>query len=322
MGSSKKDPVDEQIGDIRDTLHYVRDDLEYRREKIEEGLNKTKDLLDASSGPEWEHRKEEFDHFVEKGLTNVTGDESFKTYRIDREGNLIRRALHCIASLTIIYYFFPDTFLGIPKEIPIVLILAVLPISLDTIRIVGGYNWKGIRAHEKHKYASYVWFMLGSLILILIAPQFIAAPAIIAAAFGDPLIGETRRFRRSLAFGIGFLFCFLVYFPFLYLNNTNSIALIIFLAIVGAVVSFVAEATDIRMSWSLRKDMFYSRTRKEESPLRRFSKIRYHSDDDMLMQVIPGLFLYIIYSLRPHWFPHTDLIVPFEPLDIIAHVPW
>jgi dolichol kinase len=214
-------------------------------------------------------------------------EDDFKRYHGKRGTNIIRRVFHVVASLAVVY--------------------SVIPLTIEIIRLKFDLNLFGIRDHEKTRIASYVWFTHGSLLLILITPQQIAAPIILAASIGDPIIGEIRRFRRSIAFSVGILICVVVFiifgypFPF---------------AIFAGVVCFLSEATEFGFRWSLRPDLFYSRHLHRESWLVRFSSFVTKTDDDFTMQFFPGLVLLIIYTLSPGWFPEPLI----KPIGLLAGV--
>ena len=232
-------------------------------------------------------------------------EDDFKRYHGKRGTNIIRRIFHVVASLAVLYYFFGNTFLGIPKDILVFLCLSVIPLTIEIIRLKYDLGLLGIRDHEKTRIASYVWFTHGSLLLILITPQQIAAPIILAASIGDPIIGEIRRFRRSIAFSVGILICVVVFIIFRYP---------IPFAIFAGAVCFLSEATEFGFRWSLRPDLFYSRHLHRESWLVRFSSFVTKTDDDFTMQFFPGLVLLIIYTLNPGWFPEPLI----KPIGLLA----
>lgn len=241
----------------------------------------------------------------EEVMVTLAPGSDFKTYSAVKGTNVVRRICHALASLACVYYFFGPTIFGVPKEILIFIALSIIPLFLDTCRLKLQIKAFGIRDHERDKFASYVWFTHGSLLLILLTPQQIAAPIIIAASFGDPIIGEIRRFRRSIAFGVGILFCCLVFILFQY----HWI-----MAIVAGTICFLAEATEFGYRWSLRRDLFYSRHQGRESELVKYSRFYTTTDDDFTMQVLPGLILLIIYLMNPGWFPEPLI----EPIGFLA----
>jgi dolichol kinase len=236
--------------------------------------------------------------------------QDFKRYSGRRGTNYIRRFFHILASLSVIYYFLGTGLFGVPKEIVVFIALSVIPLAIDTFRIKSGRRIFGIRDHEEKRVASYVWFTHGSLILILLCPQQIAVPVIIAASWGDPIIGEIRRFRRSIAFSVGILFCCAVFLAYGYYKSS------ILLAIFAGCICFIGEATEFGFRWSLRRDLFYSRHREKESRLAKYSTFLTKTDDDFTMQFFPGMVLLIVYLLSPNWFPEPLI----EPLSFLVRL--
>jgi len=241
-------------------------------------------------------------------MSTLAPDRDFKQYSARKGSNYVRRLFHILASLSVVYYFFGPSIFGIPKEIIIFFALSVIPLAIDTTRIKLGLNILGIRDHEKQRFASYVWMTHGSLILILICPQQIAVPVIIAASWGDPIIGEIRRFRRSIAFSVGILFCCAVFWLYGYS---------IVMALVAGGICFIGEATEFGFRWSLRRDLFYSRHKKAEHWLVKYANFLTKTDDDFTMQFFPGMILLVIYFLQPAWYPEV-LIKPIEFLAALA----
>jgi hypothetical protein len=241
-------------------------------------------------------------------MSTLAPGRDFKEYSGRKGTNYIRRLCHILASLSVVYYFFGDSLFGVPKLIVIFIALSIIPLTIDVLRL--RFDWKilGIRDHEKDRMASYVWFTHGSLILILICPQQIAVPVIIAASWGDPIIGEIRRFRRSIAFSVGILFCCAVFLLYGYWESSIP------LAIFAGCVCFIGEATEFGFRWTLRRDLFYSRHKEKESWLAKYATFITKTDDDFTMQIFPGIVLLIVYLLAPNWFP--DPLI--EPLSFLA----
>ena len=248
-------------------------------------------------------------------MATLAPGRDFKEYKGRKGTNVVRRISHIIASLSVIYYFFGNTLFGIPKVFLIIIALSIIPLLLDTMRIRFQWRILGFRDHEEDRFASYVWFTHGSLFLILVCPQQIAVPVIIAASWGDPIIGEIRRFRRSIAFSVGILFCCAVFLAYGYYRSS------ILLAIFAGGICFIGEATEFGLRWSLRKDLFYSRHKETESPLAKYSSFLTKTDDDFTMQFFPGIVLLIVYVLAEqfgfsNWFPEPLI----EPLSFLANL--
>lgn len=104
-------------------------------------------------------------------------------------GHWVRRAIHVgMILVPWLYYHF---------EIPsyVLWILFSIIIFVEIIRLLLGFQFFGQRVHEAKRISSFAWGGLSlCLVLLLVPPQF-AYPIVAACAFGDPLIGELRRFR-------------------------------------------------------------------------------------------------------------------------------
>jgi dolichol kinase len=191
---------------------------------------------------------------------------------------------------------------------------------IESVRLKYGVVFLGLREHERHRVASYLWFTSGAVLLIAVFPQQIAVPCILAAAIGDPVIGETRRFRRRFAFSLGFLSCFLIFLLFGYP---------ILLAVIAGGVTFIAESFEIEVQWGLREDLFKSRSRGRVSKYRKLFDLVFKTDDDFVMQVVPAIIIGIVvmagvtYSL--HWlYLPEPLITPLKELEqlVTQKPPW
>jgi hypothetical protein len=136
--------------------------------------------------------------------------------------------------------------------------------------------------------ASYVWFTTGAVLLIAFFPQQIAAPCIIGAAIGDPLLGMTRKFRRRYTFSITYIALLAVFIIFQYRLE---------LAVLAAGIMMVSESLEIRVKWQLRPTLFYSRSKKKVSHYRNFFEVLFKTDDDFMMQIVPAVALAVIFLL-------------------------
>ena len=194
-----------------------------------------------------------------------------------------RRFLHMAFGAVIIYYLFPKTLFGHPAWLYLVVFISLPSIIIELLRVKSRRIFFGLRDHERNHLASYFWFVNGAVILIILFPQYIAAPCILATAIGDPVIGETRPFRRRLAFTIGVLICFLMFVIFRYP---------LLLAIIASAAAFIAESINIQVSWEFRNELFYSRSKKKVSKYKDWFDFIFRTDDDFMMQIIPAIVIY------------------------------
>ncbi len=220
------------------------------------------------------------------------------------KGNLIRRFFHILFSLVIIYYFVPRTIAGYPTYVFLVIFIFILPLSIEVIRLNKGFIFIGLHEHEKDHVASYLWFTTGATVLILFFPQQIAAPCILATALGDPVIGITKPYRRRYMVSISFLICLMIFIIFKYE---------LILAILAAIITFIAESFEFKIRVRLRPNLFWSRSRKRFSGYKRFFDFLFRTDDDFIMQIIPAIILSIVFLLFPTLMP-SELLHPLPEL--------
>jgi len=133
---------------------------------------------------------------------------------IEVDAHWFRRAFHTFAASFLVYYLIPDYgWIGAVKIIVPTGIVACIAI-IDYGRIRGEFDQRrffGLRAYEKGRPASYLYFGIGLLFLLLLFPQQIAIPCILCASFTDPLIGESRYYlgkKRADALGFVVSMCF------------------------------------------------------------------------------------------------------------------
>ena len=177
-----------------------------------------------------------------------------------------RRILHLGGSLFVGYYFLPETVLGSLHKEWILFGILLLALSIELYRKNTDHSPKInvlLRSYEHFRPASYFYFVIGSILLLVFFPQYISIPCILSAAICDPLIGEMRQ-RNNEHFGyyIGFLICF-SFFMISWQSATFLIALIA--SFIGA--SSLVFAEYISYDWI---------------------------DDDFLMQILPASLLFLL----------------------------
>ena len=217
------------------------------------------------------------------------------------KGVWTRRLLHVVWGGVIAWYIFPTEIFGFPTYIYFLILLVIAPLLVEAMRLHYGLLFMGMREHERHHVASYIWFMVGAIVLILLLPQQIAAPCIVTTAVVDPLMSATRGWRRRYTFGLGIMISACIFLLFGY----N-----ILLALAAGTVAVFAESVDLRLNMRLGANVFYSRSRHEMSELDRLFDTITRFDDDFTMQFIPALFLAVIFINWPGMFPEPMI----EPL--------
>ena len=187
-------------------------------------------------------------------------------------GHVARRIFHLCAPFILIYYFFPEDMLGIGRQNFLIIIFSLIMI-LEISRLLRKKVYFGMRDYEANQLSAYGWATIGVFISFIFFPMLFVIPAITGIGWTDPLIGEMNKRKMKgypiIPIIVYFLITFFSFFLFAEpLGYDMSIALMAFLAIVGAVVAIAVEKPRIKQG-----------------------------DDGFLMMVIPLLVVYSLYRL-------------------------
>ncbi len=188
-----------------------------------------------------------------------------------------RRSAHIFATTFISYYFLPDSgYIGILKRI-IVLSLLIIFIVFDIARLKRKrYKLTGLRDYEENRIGSYVYFGIGTSILLLLFPQQIAIPCIVSAALADPVAGELRKINLKLSYLIVFMLSFFIFYS-TWLTSPYAI-------LISVISSLSLTLSELK-------------------------KFRY-LDDDLLMQIVPALTILIFYLVLGKEIMPREIIFP------------
>lgn len=112
---------------------------------------------------------------------------------------MFRRVVHCLLALAPAYYLFPVELpgLGLGRWVLLIGFIAVIA-TLESVRLLMGWDFFGLRPHEKNQIASFVWASAGVVLALWFFREDVATAAIIGMALVDPLAGELRRTRPGL----------------------------------------------------------------------------------------------------------------------------
>jgi hypothetical protein len=187
---------------------------------------------------------------------------------IEVDAHWFRRVFHTFASSFLVYYLIPGQgWIGIVKIVVPIGILACIAI-IDYGRIRGEFDHQrffGLRGYEKGRPASYLYFGVALLLLLLLFPQQIAIPCILCGAFTDPLIGESRYYLgKKQAYLIGFLVS-LLFFVLVWYKADWWVILMV--SVIGALGALVGEARKLRLI-----------------------------DDDFMIQILPAVLLILFWQ--------------------------
>jgi len=186
---------------------------------------------------------------------------------------MFRRTIHLITGLVVIYYLLPETPLGLPREIWLIILLGIFPFTIEMIRVTRSVRIPGQRPHEVKAVGSYAWSLWASMLIMLIMPQSVAVPVILVYSFADPVLSELRVWRKWSTFTFGFVFIWIMFVAF---------GFDLMMAAYGAIFMIIGESTEE----DVNKWMFDFKT-----------------DDDGTTQVIPAIMLGIAYIMNPGLFP-------------------
>jgi len=208
----------------------------------------------------WNHTKQKMGEYQTELLERLNA--------IEVDAHWFRRAFHTFAASFLFYYLLPDqSWIQIVKiAIPIAVVAFMVLIEYHRLQgSIDHQRFFGLRAYEKRRPASYLYFGIALLFLLLLFPQQIAIPCILCASFTDPLIGESRYYlRKKKAYLIGFLMS-MIFFALTWYQADWWI--IIMISFVGAAGAVVGEATKLRFI-----------------------------DDDFLIQMLPALLILVLWQ--------------------------
>jgi dolichol kinase len=187
---------------------------------------------------------------------------------IEVDSHWFRRVFHTFAASFLVYYLIPDSgWIGIVRIIVPIGIVACIAI-IDYGRIRGEFDHQrffGLRGYEKGRPASYLYFGIALLLLLIMFPQQIAIPCILCGSFTDPLIGELRYYGgKKRAYLLGFLVS-MVFFILIWYRADWWVILPV--SIVGASGAVLGEAKKLRFI-----------------------------DDDFMIQILPALMLILVWQ--------------------------
>jgi hypothetical protein len=121
-------------------------------------------------------------------------------------GHYLRRVIHLsLVIIPILYYWYGDNVEALThvKKNNLLFELALFFLVTEVLRLWKGWIVIGQREYEKNRISAFAWGTIGTVIVLLVAPQLgvagaaIGAPLIWSLALVDPLMGEMRRFHFS-----------------------------------------------------------------------------------------------------------------------------
>ena len=173
--------------------------------------------------------------------------------------------MHSCGAAILVYYAVPNDFFVIAPKVDILLAALAAMLVLEVLRHTVGLELPTLRAYEHRRVASFVFFSVALVIAVLLFPLPIGAAIVLGTALVDPIAGELRRESPSPLLWLGLpllAYALLAFVGMVAIGNwpPGPAAL---LAVAAAPIAIAAEWP--KYPWV---------------------------DDDLVMTVVPGLFLY------------------------------
>ena len=178
-----------------------------------------------------------------------------------------RRIMHTFGAAILVYYAIPTDFFVIVPKVDVLLAALAAMLILEALRHSLGLEIPTLRPYEQRRVASFVFFSIALVAAVLLFPLPIGAAIVLGTSLVDPIAGELRHETSS---------------PLLWLGlPLVAYALLAFvgLAAVGgwppgpsALLAVAAAPIAIAAEWP------------------KYPWV----DDDLVMTVVPGVFLYAV----------------------------
>ncbi len=162
------------------------------------------------------------------------------------EERLVRRIIHSMTWIVLVYYLVPDPLFGYPRDWFLILILAIV-LVFEGFRLYFGFSVYGMREYETRQFASYAWASIAAAITLLFFPMHLAFVCLLGMGLIDPLIGEIQHRKPELYPYIPFLAWSLLAMLLFSLLADFSLPMIITFSTIGAAVAILAEYPTFRI---------------------------------------------------------------------------
>lgn len=178
-------------------------------------------------------------------------------------GEWLRRLVHILTSLTIIYFWVPDELSGISKEYWLLLIL-VLILAVDFYRIYIGWEVYGGRPYEMNRPSALALGALALTICFIFFPKHLVIPSVLTMALVDPFIRLVRGNTHIYPY-LPLFFAVVIFYTCFSLLTGWSFAYRLPMALLGGAIAIAVERP--HLNWL---------------------------DDDFLLLLVPTIVLYVI----------------------------
>ncbi len=179
------------------------------------------------------------------------------------EGHLLRRIIHSLTWIVLVYYLLPEQIFGYYKR-SLLIILVVSILAFEGLRLYNEWHIFGMRDYEKKQIAAYAWAAMAAGIALVLFPMHLNVVCFIGMGVVDPLIGELKYHAPQFYPYVPLIAWGVIATVILYIFTPYTFALILLLSITGSLTAISAEYPSIII------------------------------DDDFLMVMIPLIVLYFL----------------------------
>ena len=179
------------------------------------------------------------------------------------EDHLLRRVIHSMTWIVLVYYLLPREIFGYSKR-SLLIILVISILAFEGLRLYKGWHIFGMRDYEKKQIAAYAWAAMAAGIALIVFPMHWNVLCFIGMGIVDPLIGEIKYHIPKYYPSVPLIAWAIIGIIIMNLMTGYSLMIIVPLAIIGSIVAILAEYPSIII------------------------------DDDFLMVMVPLSILYLI----------------------------
>ncbi|MFW6305662.1 MAG: hypothetical protein ACOC1V_07790 [Candidatus Saliniplasma sp.] len=179
------------------------------------------------------------------------------------EGHLLRRIIHSLSWIVLVYYLLPEYIAGYNKR-SLLIILVVSILAFEGLRLHEEWHIFGMRDYEKKQIAAYAWAAMAAGIALVLFPMHLNILCFIGMGIVDPLIGELKYHAPQFYPYVPLVSWGIIGIVVLYLFTPYTFAIIFAFSVLGAFTAVSAEYPSIII------------------------------DDDFLMVIVPLVVLYAI----------------------------
>ncbi|MFO7791765.1 MAG: hypothetical protein R6W73_02130 [Candidatus Saliniplasma sp.] len=160
------------------------------------------------------------------------------------EDHLLRRIIHSMTWIVLVYYLLPDHIVGYSKR-SLLIILVVSILAFEGLRLYQGWHIFGLRDYERKQIAAYAWAASAAGIALILFPMHLTVLCFIGMGVVDPLIGELKYHAPQFYPYVPLVTWGALGIILLYFFTPYTFAMILGLSIVGSVVAISAEYPSI-----------------------------------------------------------------------------